>query len=44
MEQRSRNFRMTWLDELTNSTAKAVQTGTTYGGFLVVAGVVVLFF
>jgi hypothetical protein len=44
MEQRSRNFRMNWLDELTNSTAKAVQTGSSHGGVLVVAGVVVFFF
>jgi hypothetical protein len=37
MEQRSHNFRMNWLDELTNSTGQAVKIASIYGPMLIAA-------
>jgi len=44
MEQRSRNFRMNWLDQLSNSTTKAVQAGSAYGPMLIALTAVAFFF
>lgn len=44
LEQRTRNFRGNWLDDLTDSTTKAVQAGTIYAPILIAAVVSVFLF